>query len=148
LGIVVIELRPSPRSAKQQFAQGVLQQIHAHVRFDGRTARIAAAASRPGCLDLPDPLAHQLTVAPMRSAMERQPQPDAGDLVAGKQQAVPAKILETNAHASHRIEKRSKALLSPNLQGKQVVALQARVIVRPTWAIDRAKGKWLSQRMK
>jgi hypothetical protein len=148
LGIVVIELRPSPRSAKQQFAQGALQQIQAHIRFDGRTAWIAAAASRPGRLDLPDPLAHQFAVAPMRSAMERQSQPDTGDLVAGKQQSVPAKILEANAYTVQRVEKRSEAVFSANLQGKQVMTLQSCVIVRQTSAIDRAKGKRLSQRMK
>jgi hypothetical protein len=86
-------------------------------RFHG-TETIFPTLARPADLDLAETLTDEFVVAAVRSAMQRQTQADAGRLVAGQEQSVTPKILETGPKSPQGIEERVELGSATDLQRK------------------------------
>ena len=94
---------------------------------------------RPARLDLADSFDNQGVVIAVRAAVQRQTDPHGGDVAGRQQQAVGAKIVETDAFAADGFKQRAKAAPAEQLAGQEVVVVQAGIVIRGGAPVDRAE---------
>jgi hypothetical protein len=81
----------------------------------------------------------------MRPAMQRQAHAHHGAVAGRQQQAIGAKILETQPIAPQKIEQRPEAAMPQQLPGQQMVALHTRIIAGHARAVDRTEGQRIAR---
>ena len=109
---------------QQAAPQGPLQQPHAHQHVARGGFRITASRSLPASLNLADPFSNHLVVPLVRPAMQRQPQHHGRLFERRQQQAVIAKIVESDLVRPDRLEQLPQPLVEQQLARQQVMALQ------------------------